>query len=222
MALLGPNCAGTFNPRSGVLATFTSGIIDRPPRAGSISLVSQSGAFGIHMIVLASERDLGLSLSLTTGNQADVDVADALAYVAEDANTEVIAVCIEGVKNPRTLLAAFDLARRKRKPVIVLKLGRSEAGAMAAASHTASLAGSDKIFDAVLRQHHVYRAHSIDELMDVAYACSMKRYPPNNRVGLITVSGGVGILMADQAEQAFLEEEGERRTEECEDQKDAA
>ena len=205
VALLGPNCAGTFNTRIGLLATFTSGIVDKPPRVGSISLVSQSGAFGIHMIVLAAERDLGLSLCLTSGNQADVDVAEALAYLAEDPDTEVIAICLEGVRDPDRLLAAFEAARVRRKPVIVLKLGRSEVGAKAAASHTASLAGSDDIFEAVMRQHHVYRAHSIDELMDVAYACSLKRYPVNDKVGIITVSGGVGILLADQAEEAGLD-----------------
>ncbi|MDB5873299.1 MAG: Acetyl-CoA synthetase, partial [Ramlibacter sp.] len=163
------------------------------------------GAFGIHMIVLAAERDLGLSMCLTTGNQSDVDVSEALAYIVEDPDTEVVVVVVEGVVNPTRLLASFEAARRKRKPVIVLKLGRSEAGAKAVASHTASLAGSDEIFDAVLRQHHVYRAYSIDELMDVAYACSLKRYPKNDKVGIITVSGGVGILIADQAEEAGLE-----------------
>ncbi|CAN5165949.1 acetate--CoA ligase family protein [soil metagenome] len=202
--LLGPNCGGTFNVRWGLLATFTSGIVDRAPRAGSISLVSQSGAFGIHMVILTAEREMGLALCLTTGNQADVEVAEALDYVIDDPDTRVIAVCIEGVKRPDLLLAAFDKARRLRKPVIVLKLGRSGAGAEAAASHTASLAGSDEIFDAVLRQHHVYRASSIDELMDVSYACSFGRYPRNNDVGLITVSGGVGVLMADQAEAVGL------------------
>ncbi len=204
VALLGPNCAGTFNVRQGLLATFTSGIIDKPPRIGSIGMVSQSGAFGIHMIVLAAERDLGLSMCLTTGNQSDIDVSEALAYIVEDPDTDVVVVVIEGVINPPRLLAAFEAARLKRKPVIVLKLGRSEAGAKAAASHTASLAGSDEIFDAILRQANVYRAYSIDELMDVAYACSLKRLPANDKVGLITVSGGVGILMADQAEEAGL------------------
>jgi acyl-CoA synthetase (NDP forming) len=204
VALLGPNCAGTFNTRIGLLATFTSGIVDKPPKVGAISLVSQSGAFGIHMIVLASERDLGLSLCLTTGNQSDVDVAEALAYAAEDPDTEVIGLCVEGVRDAGKLLAALEMARRKGKPVVVLKLGRSAAGAKAAASHTASLAGSDEIFDAVMRQHHVCRAHSIDELMDIAYACSLKRLPANDKVGIITVSGGVGILLADQVEEAGL------------------
>ncbi len=204
VTLLGPNCAGTFNVREGLLATFTSGIIDKPPRIGSIGMVSQSGAFGIHMIVLAAERDLGLSMCLTLGNQCDLDVSEALAYVIQDADTDVIVVVIEGVLNPSRLLAAFESARRMHKPVIVLKLGRSQAGAKAAASHTASLAGSDEIFDAILRQNNVYRAYSIDELMDVAYACSFKRLPYNDKVGLITVSGGVGILMADQAEEIGL------------------
>ncbi|CAP41544.1 MULTISPECIES: acetate--CoA ligase family protein [Alcaligenaceae] len=205
VALLGPNCAGTFNTRAGLLATFSSGILDKPPQPGSISFVSQSGAFGINMLVLAGERDLGLSMCLTSGNQADVDVAEALAYMAQDPETEVIGVCIEGIPDFDRFLAAIELARRNRKPVIVLKLGRSEVGARAVASHTASIAGSDEVFDAILRQYSVCRAHSIEELLDIAYACSLRRHPPNDKLGIITVSGGVGILTADQASAAGLD-----------------
>lgn len=205
VTLLGPNCAGTFNTRAGLLATFTSGILDKPPQVGSISLVSQSGAFGIHCVVLAAERNLGLSMCLTSGNQTDLDVAEALAYVAQDPDTEVIGLCIEGIPDAQEFLAAVDLARRNRKPLVVLKLGTSEVGARAAASHTASLTGADEVFDAVLRQHHVYRAYSIDELLDVAYLCSFKRYPANDKLGIITVSGGVGILLADQASAIGLD-----------------
>ncbi|WP_454689707.1 acetate--CoA ligase family protein [Achromobacter aloeverae] len=205
VALLGPNCAGTFNTRAGLLATFSSGILDKPPQAGAISLVSQSGAFGIHMLVLAGERDLGLSMCLTSGNQADVDVAEALAYMAQDPETEVIGVCVEGFPDFDRFLSAIELARRNRKPVIVLKLGRSEVGAKAVVSHTASIAGSDAIFDALLRQHRVCRAHSIEELLDIAYACSLRRHPLNDKLGILTVSGGIGILAADQASAAGLD-----------------
>ncbi len=204
LRLLGPNCMGTMNLRRGVIATFTSGIVDRTPAHGRISLASQSGAFGSHCFILAEERRLGINLWATTGNQADLEVADFLCYMAADPETDVVIGCIEGVKNPGRLIEAFEIARLHRKPLILMKLGRSEVGAEAAASHTASLGGSDAVFGAVLRQYGVYRATSIDDLFDAAYACSRGRFASNRDVGLITVSGGVGIIMADAAAECGL------------------
>ncbi len=204
LRLLGPNCMGTMNLRQGVIATFTSGIVDHAPARGRISLASQSGAFGSHCFILAEERQLGINLWATTGNQSDLEVADFLSYMAADPETDVVIGCLEGVKNPKLLIEAFELARLHRKPMIVMKLGRSAVGVEAAASHTASLGGSDAVFDAVLRQYDVYRATSIDDLFDAAYACSRGRFSPNRDVGLITVSGGVGIIMADAAAECGL------------------
>ena len=205
LRLLGPNCMGTMNLRRGVLATFTSGIVDRAPAHGRISLASQSGALGAHCFILAEERRLGINLWATTGNQADLEVADFLCHMAADPETDVVIGCIEGVKNPGRLIEAFETARLHRKPVILMKLGRSEVGAEAAASHTASLGGSDAVFGAVLRQYGVYRATSIDDLFDAAYACSRGCFAPNRGIGLITVSGGAGILMADAAAECGLD-----------------
>jgi acyl-CoA synthetase (NDP forming) len=200
--LLGPNCMGTINARDGVLATFTSGIVDHFPQPGNISLASQSGAFGAHCLALMRERGLALNLWATTGNQCDVEVPDFLAYMAADPATDVIIGSIEGVHDARRLVEAFELARRNRKPMIVMKVGTSDAGAAAMASHTASLAGSDAVFDAVVREYGVYRARTIDELMDVAYAASRGRFPEKSGLGIVTVSGGVGVLMADAAAEA--------------------
>ncbi|MDB5575541.1 MAG: CoA-binding domain protein [Bradyrhizobium sp.] len=205
LRLLGPNCMGTINTRNGVLATFTSGIVEQAPQAGGISLASQSGAFGSHCLALMRERGLALNLWATTGNQCDVEVADFLAYMAADPATDVIIGSIEGVQDASRLVEAFDIARRHRKPMIVMKVGTSDAGAAAMASHTASLAGSDAVFDAVLRQYGVYRAHTIDQLMDVAYVASRGRFPENSGLGVVTVSGGVGVLMADAAAEAGVE-----------------
>ncbi len=204
MRLLGPNCMGTINTRNGVLATFTSGIVEQAPKVGGISLASQSGAFGSHCLALMRERGLALNLWATTGNQCDVEVADFLAYMAADPATDVIIGSIEGVQDASRLVAAFDAARRNQKPMIVMKVGTSDAGAAAMASHTASLAGSDAVFDAVVRQYGVYRAHTIDELMDVAYVASRGCFPENSRLGIVTVSGGVGVLMADAAAEAGI------------------
>lgn len=199
MRLLGPNCMGTINTRRGVLATFTSSIVDDAPEAGRISLASQSGAFGAHCLSLMRERGLALNLWATTGNQCDVEVADFLAHMAADADTDVVIGSIEGVRDASRLVEAFDIARRNHKPMIVMKVGTSDAGAAAMASHTASLAGSDTVFDAVARRYGVYRATTIDELMDVAYTASRGRFPASDRLGIVTVSGGVGVLMADAA-----------------------
>ncbi|EZP79329.1 Acetyl-CoA synthetase (ADP-forming) [Novosphingobium resinovorum] len=199
LRLLGPNCMGTINTRAGVLATFTSGIVEAAPEPGRISLASQSGAFGSHCLALMRERGLALNLWATTGNQCDVEVSDFLAYMAADPDTDVVIGSIESVRDAGRLIEAFDIAQRNKKPMIVMKVGTSDAGAAAMASHTASLAGSDAVFDAVARRYGVYRATSIDELMDVAYACSRGRLPDNDRLGIVTVSGGVGVLMADAA-----------------------
>jgi acyl-CoA synthetase (NDP forming) len=117
----------------------------------------------------------------------------------------VIQLYLEGCRDGRKLMAALDLARRRKKPVICLKPGSTAEGAAAVASHTASLAGSDAVFDAVLRQMGAYRAHSLEEFFDVAAACAIGRLPRNDRVGLVTVSGGIGVLMADTAVRAGLE-----------------
>lgn len=204
LRLLGPNCMGTINTRQGVLATFTSGIVEQAPQPGGISLASQSGAFGSHCLALMRERGLALNLWATTGNQCDIEVADFLAYMAADPATDVIIGSIEGIHDGRRLVEAFDIARRGRKPMIVMKVGTSDAGADAMASHTASLAGSDAIFDAVARQYGVYRAWTIDELMDVAYAASRGRFPGSAGLGVVTVSGGVGVLMADAAAEVSV------------------
>ena len=205
MRLLGPNCMGTLSTPNGVLATFTSGIVEQAPKVGCISLASQSGAFGSHCLALMRERGLSLNLWATTGNQCDVEVADFLAYMAADPATGVIIGSIEGVHDASRLVEAFDIARRNRKPMIVMKVGTSDAGAAAMASHTASLAGSDAVFDAVVRHYGVHRAHTIDELMDVAYVASRGHFPATTGLGVVTVSGGVGVLMADAAAEAGVE-----------------
>ena len=197
--LVGPNCMGLVNLRRGLVASFTS-LVDRDPeRIGGISVVTQSGAYGSHCLALMRERGLGLNLWATTGNQADVDVADCLAYMAQDEHTKVIVGCIEGVTDGPRFVRALALARSRRVPVVLMKLGRSDVGREAAVTHTAALAGSDRVFDAVLDEFGVHRARDIDELYDVAYACTARKFPVSSGVGLLTTSGGFGIVMADAA-----------------------
>ena len=197
--LVGPNCMGTINTRSHAIGTFTT-IFERGwPEPGGISVISQSGAVGAYMLVLALERGLEIQSWITTGNECDVDVSDCVAYCAEDPETKVIVVYIEGGKKGDALRQAFEAARRNGKAVVALKVGASDIGAEAATTHTASLAGADAVYDAVFRQHSVHRAGSLEELLDVAQACAQDHYPKRRRLGVVTISGGAGVIISDAA-----------------------
>lgn len=195
--LLGPNCLGLFNTNNGVFATFSTILESQTPYKSRISFVSQSGAFGSYVYTLARQHQIGFSHFVATGNESDIDAADCIAYFAEDAHTDVIACYVEGVKDGEKLLRALRLAADHRKPVIVLKVGRTDEGKQAALSHTGSLAGADEVYDEVFRQYGAYRADSVEEFLDVVYGCSKLPLPKGERVAVFTVSGGVGIMLAD-------------------------
>ncbi len=206
MRLLGPNCMGLINFANGVVATFHPAFGPGLAAKGRIGLISQSGAFGGLAYQVAQDRALAYSLILTTGNEGDVDIADGIAYLADDPETAVIMLYIEGCRDGRKLAQALARARARRKPVVCLKVGRTEAGIAAVASHTAALAGADDIFDAMFRQQGVYRCETMEEFFDIGYAAAQASEPPSGRhVGIITVSGGVGVLMADAAASRGLE-----------------
>ena len=205
--LLGPNCIGSMNNRNGAVGTFAVSVsIERTrPALGRIALVSQSGAIASEWVVRA--RDMGIEFDpwLSTGNESDIQLADCLAYFALDDEVDVIAAYMEGCRDGDRLREALKIARDRNKAVVMLKVGRSDVGAKAAASHTASLVGSDEVFDALFDQYGVIRVDSMDELVDVASALSIGLLPRGNRLGLLTSSGGVGILMADSAADVGLQ-----------------
>ncbi len=209
MRILGPNCLGHFNTRNKLYATFTTSITHGEPKAGNVALLSQSGAFGSHCFVLGRERGLGFSGCVTTGNEVDISVAECIAYFAMDPHTEVLACYMEGCKNGDQFKAALELAYKQGKPVVIQKVGRSAVGSEAAASHTASLTGADKVYDAVFERYNAYRADTTSEMIDIAYMLSgMRKYgklPSGNKIGIATVSGGAGVMMADAAEEAGLD-----------------
>lgn len=196
--VLGPNCLGLFNVEKNAYATFSTILEKQTPLKGKIGFVSQSGAFGSHVFTLARQQQIGFSYFVATGNESDVDVADCIAYLAEDENTKVIACYIEGAKDGEKLIEAFQLAAKNKKPVVALKVGTTSVGKQAALSHTGSLAGADEVYDAVFEQYGVYRAKTIQEFVDVAYACAELPIPKGDNVAIFTVSGGVGIMLADQ------------------------
>ncbi|MFC3124191.1 acetate--CoA ligase family protein [Pseudoroseomonas globiformis] len=204
MRLLGPNSLGLLNAANGFYGTFTSSLERGYPTPGPIGIASQSGAYGMHLFSMARDWGLGLSCSITTGNEADLTVGDFIAWMAEDPQTEVIAAYSEGIRDGTRFLAAVELARRNRKPVVMMKVGRSALGRAAAQSHTASLAGDDAVTDAVLAEHGVVRARTTDELLDIARLATRRIYPVGNTLGVLTVSGGAGVLVSDAAEAVGL------------------
>jgi acyl-CoA synthetase (NDP forming) len=205
MRLLGPNCLGVFNVAAGYYGTFSAVLDAEFIEPGRVAVVSQSGAYGSHLAHLARQRGLGLSHWITTGNECDVDVAEALRWVVDQPETQVVMAYAEGVRNGDAFLDALAAARTQHKPIVFMKVGRSDVGALAASSHTAALAGSDAVFDAAFRQYGVFRARTTAEQIDVAYACARGRYPANDKIGIFTLSGGFGIQMADDASAAGLD-----------------
>lgn len=203
--LLGPNCLGFANFADRVFATFSPVFQAGLSAPGHIGLVTQSGSFGAFAYSLARERGIGLSHFIATGNEADLGIAECIEWLADDPRTRVIVGYLEGTRDGKGLRRAFEKCRIAGKPVIAVKVGRSDTGARAAASHTAALAGDDAVFDGVFRQHGVYRAESIEECLDIAYAVCVSPLPRGPRAGLYTVSGGAGVLMADAAATFGLE-----------------
>jgi acetate---CoA ligase (ADP-forming) len=203
--IVGPNCLGLFNARNGYAPTFTASLDHGHPKPGVVGMVSQSGAYGSHLFVLTRDRNIGMSCWLTTGNECDVDASDAIAYFADDPDTKVIAAYVEGIHDRDRFLGALERARAARKPVVMMKVGRSAVGAAAAASHTASLAGTDAVYDAAMKQLGVHRAETTEEMLDVVYAATRGIFPESNRLGIVTISGGAGVLMADAAERVGLD-----------------
>jgi acyl-CoA synthetase (NDP forming) len=203
--MIGPNCLGFMNISQSIYATFSPVLFTGRAKPGSIGIVSQSGAFGAYAYAMARERGLGLSTWVTTGNEADIQVADCIAWMAKDPKTKVIMAYMEGCQDGERLKESLALARAAGKPVVVVKVGRTELGASAAASHTASLAGNDAVFDALFKQYGAWRARTIEDFFNIAYALSISGVPTYGNLGLLTVSGGVGVLMADDAADCGLD-----------------
>ncbi len=200
MRLLGPNCLGLFDGGSGYYATFTNAMETGFPIPGRIGIASQSGAYGTHVFAAARNRRIGTSLVVTTGNEADVTVGELIGWMAGHDGTDVIAAYMEGIRHGPDFLAALAAARAARKPVVLMKVGRSALGQAAALSHTASIAGDDAVVDAVLAEFGVIRARSTEEMLDIAYTATARIYPVGNTLGALTISGGAGVLVSDAAE----------------------
>ena len=204
MRLLGPNSLGLINPCTHFYGTFATGCELGFPKAGNVAIISQSGAYGAHLMAVSTANDIGLSAVILTGNEADLTVGDMLQMVVQDPATQVIMLYSEGIRESAGLLAGLDAARRARKPVLMMKVGRSAVGSAAAQSHTASIAGDDRVTDAVLKEFGVVRVQTTEQMLDIARLATRGIYPANNTLGVITVSGGAGVIISDAADAIGL------------------
>lgn len=195
--VIGPNCQGINNPHFPICASWPL-----LTRKGKIALISQSGTVGAAMMDWLSQDKLGTSNFVSMGNRADVDESDLIAYFNQDKNTDVIAAYIEGIKHPDRFIQTIE---QLRKPLVILKSGRTPKGKVAAESHTKSLAGADAIYESLFERYNVCRAYTIEEFYDYAKALAYLKPPKANRILFITTSGGAAILATDQAEQEGLD-----------------
>lgn len=203
--ITGPNALGSVSPPDRFCATFSTAFQGMHPPAGNVAVVTQSGAFGSCTYVMIARRGLGLSRIVATGNEADVATAEVISYLADDPETRVICAAVESCRDGDGLRAALRKAAAAGKPVIFMKVGASELGAKAAATHTGALAGNDKVFDTVIREGGAWRARSIEEMVDLAYVFAVGPAPQGPRAAIVSLSGGIGVMMADSAEGSGLE-----------------
>jgi acyl-CoA synthetase (NDP forming) len=200
--LLGPNCLGVMNAGTGLMATASSALESIDVRPGPVSIVSQSGAVGMHFAALLNQAGLGLSYYVSTGNEADVTAAEVFDHIATDGGTDVVLTYLEGVRDPERFCESLERLRDAGKTVIAIKVGRTSRSSAAVASHTAALAGNDAVHDAVLKRLGVLRVDSLSAAVDAASlvvrGATRRRRP--DRVAVVSISGGLGVLMAEALE----------------------
>lgn len=204
MVILGPNCLGVMNITEHIPATFATVLDDRDILPGEISLISQSGAFGAHILGMAQRRRVGFRYWVTTGNEVDLQLNDCIEYAARDEHTAVIAGYVEDARDGEKFMHALDVCLEEEKPVVMMKVGRTSAGAKAAMSHTGALAGNYQVYEALFRQKGVIQANNLHELLDFSEILAQKKRVDGNRVAIITVSGGAGVMMTDRCEENGL------------------
>ncbi len=215
--ILGPNCLGVFDTRTGVDMLFlpetkvlTTGdeVIATPrPIPGSIAIVTQSGAFGVAALDFLTGRQIGISKFVSFGNKCDVNETEMLRYLLYDDETRAILLYVEDINSGREFL---KVARKvvEKKPIVALKSGRTATGARAAASHTGAIAGSDRIYDAAFAQTGILRAKDMEEFLDAGKALAMQPPASGKNVGIVTDAGGPGILAVDECELKGLTVKG--------------
>jgi acetate---CoA ligase (ADP-forming) len=202
MAVCGPNCMGILNPTARV-TTYKQTVMDTAGLAGNIGFVSQSGS--VCIAILSDLRRYGISLSVSAGNEAVTKTVDYLEYLIDDPATKVIATFTETVREPERYVAALDRAADAGKPVVVLKVGRTERTQRAITSHTGGLAGESRVFSELLRAHRAIEVNDLDEMTEVLAVCQGARWPRGRGISVITGSGGLAEMILDNATAAGLD-----------------
>jgi len=202
MPVCGPNCMGILNPPARV-TTYKQNIMDPNAIVGNVGIVSQSGS--VCIALLSDLRRFGVSLSVSAGNEAVTRTVDYIEYLIDDPNTKVIATFTESVREPERYVAALDRAADAGKPVVVVKVGRTERTQRAITSHTGGLAGSSRVFSELLRAHRAIEVNDLDEMTEVLAVCQGKRWPKGRGISVITGSGGLAELILDNATAVGLD-----------------
>src|ERR1700692_948005 len=201
MPVCGPNCMGILNPQARV-TTYKQNVRDPAAIVGNVGIVSQSGS--VCIALLSDLRRFGVSLSVSAGNEAVTRTVDYLDYLIDDPNTNVIATFTETVREPERYVTALDRAADAGKPVVVIKVGRTERTQHAITSHTGGLAGSSRVFSELLRAHRAIEVSDLDEMTEVLAVCQGKRWPRGRGISVVTGSGGLSELILDNATAAGL------------------
>lgn len=203
--IVGPNCVGLVNTSNGLIGTFSPAILMVPTDGKKgVGYVSQSGAFGVLTYMAAAQNGILFNYFVSTGNEMESEFADFIEYMIHDEQTQIITGYMEGARDPKRLLALAKEALRRKKPIVLMKTGRSEAGSQAAASHTGSLAGADNIYDAFFRQAAIVRADDYDDIISFSKLFLADKLPKGRNTVIVTSSGGRGINEADRCESFGL------------------
>jgi len=197
LRISGPNCMGSLAIREKLLLYPAKRV--RTLKPGSVGVVFQSGGTFQFWLQQAALRGLGFSYAVSSGNELDLDLADYINFLVEDEHTKIIACLVEGIRRPQAFMAAAAKALTARKPILLVKVGRSERGKAATASHTGAIAGDDQVFDATCRKYGIVRCPSLDDLIETCLAFAPGRLPKGNRIAMVCYSGGAKGLVLDYA-----------------------
>ncbi len=199
MRIVGPNCMGVFSLQNNLTAGFALTELYRESRVPNfLGYITQSGGFGVTMYEMAKDQGIGFTHFVSTGNEADVNFAEILGYIVEDPETKVIGGYLESIRDGEKFAAAADLALERGKPILLIKTGKSEAAAQAAASHTGSLAGEDRLYEAFFKQKGIIRVEDIKEFEAELQLLSAGKLPAGNKVCVLASSGGSAVFLADK------------------------
>ena len=202
--ILGPNCLGVISTINKTIGSYHA-CLDQEMVKGNVGLIAQSGALGGYLTTALLEKGTGISHLATVGNESDLNVNEFIRYFATDPNTKVIGMLLEGIKDGKEFIEAAKIAIQNKKPIIILKAGKSEKGRMSALTHTGAITGSDQTYDGVFKQLGIIRVDTIEQLLDISSAFSSGYLPQGKRIAFISPSGLSGSMLADLCDEKGLE-----------------